>query len=184
MLFVCTVLAFTLQGAFWGMSKVLTFMPTSFPKLAKLLCLCKCLPLLCYTLILSLLLIGVQFGLNLVSFWGCLKLVLCAFICFIKSLKPSKTRSSRFFAYPLTNAWDLMDESTRFLFLLLSHWCLHYTQRNRSSQWEVFAHLKRFMASNWSSLQKKVLSYLMCSLFPQLSGRFFNHSSSLMYNIG
>ncbi len=33
---------------------------------------------------------------------GCLKLVSRAFICFIGSLKPSKTRLGKFFAYPLT----------------------------------------------------------------------------------
>jgi len=88
---------FTLQATFWGMYKVLTFMPTSSPRLTMLLWLCRCPPLLCYTLVLSLLLLGVSFEFN--SFWGCLKLVLCALVCFIGSFKPFKPRSNMHFTY-------------------------------------------------------------------------------------
>lgn len=76
-------------------------MSVSFPRLPKLLYICKCLPLMCYTLVLSLLLIGVGFGFNLTSFWGCLKLVSHAFICFIRTLEPSRTRLNKLFFYPL-----------------------------------------------------------------------------------
>ncbi len=47
---------------------------------------------LVFSLLLFLLLLGVSFKLNLVPFWGCLSLGLCALICFIKILKLSKTR--------------------------------------------------------------------------------------------
>lgn len=96
------ILVFTLSMAFQGMLSVFTFMPTSFPRLAKLLYFCRCPILLCCTLVLSLLLLEVSFRLRLVSFWGCLKLISRAFICFIGSFKPSKMKSNKFFVYPLT----------------------------------------------------------------------------------
>jgi len=43
---------------------------------------------------------------------------------------------------------DSMDELTLFIFLLLSRWCLHYTQEGRLGQQEVFACLKRFMVGD------------------------------------
>jgi hypothetical protein len=49
----------------------------------------------------------VRFGLSLISFWGCLKFVSCAFICFIRSLEPFKTKLGRFFAYPLTKLLEI-----------------------------------------------------------------------------
>ncbi len=75
-------LAFTLQVASRGMSIVLTFMLALSPRLAKLLCLYKSLPFLCYTLVLSPLLLGVSFRLILVSFSGCLKFISHALNCF------------------------------------------------------------------------------------------------------
>jgi len=47
------------------------------------------------------------------------------------------------------------DELTWFFFLLLPHWCLHYTQKGRSDQQEVFVGFKRFMANDWSSLREE-----------------------------
>ncbi len=81
---------------------MLTLLLTSFPKLTMLFFLCKRLSLLCFSLVLFLLLLGVGFGLSLIPFWGCLNLVLHAFVCFIKTLEPSKTRLGGLFAYPLT----------------------------------------------------------------------------------
>jgi hypothetical protein len=102
------------------MSKVLTLMSTSSPKLANLLCLCMCLPLLCYTLVLSFLFLGVSFGFSLTSFWGCLKLVSHALVCFIGSLKPFKMKSCKAFRLPLNQiAQNSMDKSTLFLLLIL-----------------------------------------------------------------
>jgi hypothetical protein len=90
-----------------GMSRVLTLMPTSSPKLVGLLCFCMCILLMCYTLVLSPLIFGVGFRLSLASFWGCLMLVLCAFVCFIGSLEPSRTRSNKLFAYPLIKLFEI-----------------------------------------------------------------------------
>ncbi len=45
--------------------------------------LCKCLILLCFSLVLFFLLFVVGFELSLAPFWGCLSLVLCALVCFI-----------------------------------------------------------------------------------------------------
>jgi hypothetical protein len=82
------------------MSRVLTLMQALPPKLAKLPYLCRCLPQQCYILVLSLLLFGVGFGLNLASFWGCLKLISCVLVCFIRSFEPFRMKSSMFFIYP------------------------------------------------------------------------------------
>ncbi len=99
--FTPNVLTFTFHATSQGMSRVFTLITASSLRLTKLFCLCKCLLLLCYNLVLSPLLLGVGFGLNLTSFWGCLKHVLCVFICFIRSFEPSRMRSSKLFAYPL-----------------------------------------------------------------------------------
>jgi hypothetical protein len=125
--------AFTLQAIFRSMSKVLTFMLTSCPRLANLLCICMCLPFLCYTLVMSLLLLEVDFGFNLISFWGCLKLVSCAFICFIGSFEPFKTKLGKAFRLPLDQiVQDSMDKSTRFFLLILPRWCLHNIRKGHS----------------------------------------------------
>jgi hypothetical protein len=76
-------------------------------RLTKLFCLCKCPLLLCYTLVLSSLLLGVGFGLNLTSFWGCLTPISCVFICFIGSLEPSRMRLGKLFAYPLIELLEI-----------------------------------------------------------------------------
>jgi len=67
---------------------MLTLLLTSFPRLIKLFFLYNYPLFLCFSLVLFLLLLGVGFGLSLVPFWGCLSFVFCAFICFIRSLKP------------------------------------------------------------------------------------------------
>jgi hypothetical protein len=107
MRFVQIALAFTFQATSQNMSKVFTFMPASSPKLIMLFCFYKCPLLMCYTLVLSLLLFEIGFGLNFISFWGCLKLVLHAFTCFIRSLEPFKTRSGKFFVYPLIELLEI-----------------------------------------------------------------------------
>jgi hypothetical protein len=94
-------LAFTLHAASQGMSKVFTLVLESSPRLAGLLCFYKCLLILCYTLVLSLLFLGVGFKFNLVSFWGCLRPISHAFVCFIRSFEPSRTRSNMLFIYRL-----------------------------------------------------------------------------------
>jgi len=81
---------------------VLTLLLTSFPKLTMLFFLCKRPSFLCFSLVLFLLFLGVGFGPSLVPFWGYLSLVSHAFVCFIKTLEPSKTRLGGLFAYPLT----------------------------------------------------------------------------------
>jgi hypothetical protein len=48
-----------------------------------------------------LLLLGVSFKLNLASFWGCLRLILHVFICFIGSIKPFRMWLGKLLVYPL-----------------------------------------------------------------------------------
>jgi len=93
------------------MSRVFTLMQASLPMLARLFYLCKCLPHLCYTLVLSLLLFGVGFRLNLTSFWGCLRLVSHALICFIRFFKPFRMMSNMVFIYPFTKLLKIQSMS-------------------------------------------------------------------------
>jgi len=88
------------------MLRVFTFLLVSFPKLTKLFYLCKCPPLLCFSLVLFLMLLGVGFMLSLVPFWGCLSLILRAFVCFIRSFEPSRVRSDKLFTYPLIELFN------------------------------------------------------------------------------
>jgi hypothetical protein len=83
-----------------------TLLLTLSLKLIRLFYLSRC-PLLCFSLILFFLLLGVVFKLSLTPFWGCLSFVLRALVCFIGSLKPSKTRLTRFFTYPLTELLEI-----------------------------------------------------------------------------
>jgi hypothetical protein len=76
---------------------MLTLLLASFPKLTRLFYLCRCLFVLCFSLVFLFLLFGVGFGLSLTPFWG----------CFIGFLEPSKKRSSKFFTYPLTNFFKI-----------------------------------------------------------------------------
>jgi len=84
---------------------VFTFLFASFPRLARLFYLCMCLPLPCFSLVLFLLLFVVGFELSLTSFWGCLSLVLCALVCFIRSFKPYWL--GRLFTYPLAELLEI-----------------------------------------------------------------------------
>jgi hypothetical protein len=83
------------------MSRVFTFLLASFSRLARLFYFWKNLPLLCFSLVLFLVLFGLGFNFNLATFWGYLSLILRAFVCFIGSLQPSKTKSNMLFIYPL-----------------------------------------------------------------------------------
>ncbi len=125
---VAIVLAFTFYVAFQGMLSVFTLVPTSFPRLAKLLCFCRCLILLCHTLVLSFLLLGVGFGLSLASFWGCLKLISRAHYLFHRIFRAIQDEIKQVFCLLFDQiAQDPMDDLAWFLFLLLLHWCLCYT---------------------------------------------------------
>jgi hypothetical protein len=86
---------------------MLTLLLTLFPKLVRLLFLYKHLPFLCFSMVLFLLLLGVNFEPNLAPFWGCLNFVSHALVCFIRSLKPSKTRLGKLFTYPLTKLSEI-----------------------------------------------------------------------------
>jgi len=144
------------------MSKVLTLMSASSPKLANMLCLCMCLPLLCYTLVLSPFFLGVGFGLSLTSFWGCLKLVSCALICFIGSLKPFKMKSRKAFHLPLDQiVQNLMDKSTWFIFLILQ--CCVYVIFE-----EVVQVSKRFLLALKSLWRVISVLFKRNSLMPQV----------------
>jgi hypothetical protein len=105
--FVHIDLAFIFQVAFRGISRVFTLMLALSPRLARLFYLCKCPPFLCYTLVLSLLLLKVSFGPNLVSFWGYLKFIWHALNCFIRSLKPSKMKSRKVSTYPFIELFKI-----------------------------------------------------------------------------
>jgi hypothetical protein len=122
-----------------------TLLLTSFPKLARLFYLCKHSPLLCFSLVLFFLFLGVIFEFSLIPFWGCLNLSWCAFICFIGSLEPSQTVKQAFHLPFDQIAQDPTNKLAWCFFLLLPHCCLHFIQRGRSSHREVFACLKRFM---------------------------------------
>lgn len=101
------VLAFTFQATSRNMWRVSTFMPTLSSKLVRLLCLCTCVPFLCYTLVLCPLFLKVGFRLSLISFWGYLRFVSCAFDCFIGTFEPFKTRLGRLFPYPLIELLEI-----------------------------------------------------------------------------
>ncbi len=98
-----------------------TFMQALPPRLTRLPYLCKCFPHLCYTLILSLLFFGVGFGLNLISFWGCLRFVLRAFICFIRSFKPFKMKLGMLFIYPFTKLFKIQSMNQHGFFSSYCH---------------------------------------------------------------
>jgi len=90
-----------------GLSKHVTLMPTSSPKLTKLLCLCKCPSLpLCYTLVISPLLLGVGYGFNLISFWGLFE---ARFMCphLFHNYEPSNTKSNKLFTYLLIKLLEI-----------------------------------------------------------------------------
>jgi hypothetical protein len=85
----------------------------SSPKLVNLFCIFRCFPLLCYTLVLSLLLLGVGFKLSLISFWGCLRLILHASVCFMGSIKPFRMWLGKLFAYPFVELFKIWWTSQR-----------------------------------------------------------------------
>jgi hypothetical protein len=82
---------------------MLTLLLASFPRLISLFFLFRRPPLLCLSLVLFLLFLRVGFKFNLVLFWGYLNIVSHAFICFIRTLEPFRTRLNKLFSYPLTN---------------------------------------------------------------------------------
>lgn len=166
------------------MSRMLTLMPDSSPKLTKLICFCRCLPLLCYTLVLSPLLLGVGHKLNLVLFWGCSKLISRALICFIGPYKPSKMKSNRLFAYLLTKLleiqWtnqhgsfssychigvciifkEVVQISERFLPTLGSFWRAFNLLFKRSPpifHWTIIRPLVFIDVSHWAKLDNRIL---------------------------
>ncbi len=99
---VLIVMAFPFYVTSWSMLRVLIFLLASFPRLVRLFYLCSCLPFVCFSLVLFLLLIKVGFGFSLAPIWGHLNFDLRALICFIGTFKPSRMRLGRLFAYPLT----------------------------------------------------------------------------------
>ncbi len=68
---------------------------------------CKCPLLWCYTLVLYPLFLGVGFGPSLASFWGCLRPVSCALVCFRGSLKPSIMKLGKIFTNPLIKLLEI-----------------------------------------------------------------------------
>ncbi len=175
---------FTLQVAFWSMSRVFTLILASSPRLTRLLCLCRCLPLLCYTLVLSFLPFGVGFKLSLASFWVCLRLVSHAPNCFIGTLEPSKMRSNMLFIYPLTKLLEIWWMSKHGSFSSCCHIgvCAIFE--------EIVQVNERFLPTLeglwWTIglLLRRVLLCLTCSLFPFFFGQLFNHSSLWMSDFG
>jgi hypothetical protein len=84
------------------MLRVFTLLLALFPRLARLFYLCRCPLFLCFSLVVFLWLLRVGFEFNLMPFWGYLSLVSHAFVCFIGSFEPSRTKLGRFFVYPMT----------------------------------------------------------------------------------
>jgi len=80
---------------------VFTLLLASFPRLIRLFFRFRHPPLLCLSLVLFLLFLRVGFKFNLVLFWGYLNIVSHAFICFIRTFEPSRTRLNKLFSYPL-----------------------------------------------------------------------------------
>jgi hypothetical protein len=150
------VLAFTFQATFWDMSKVPTFMLALSPRLAILLCLYRCPPLLCSTLVLSPLLFGVNFRFNLASYWDCLRLVSRAFDFFIDPLShPAQSQTSFSFT-----PWPNCSRSNGRISVIPSPFVatlLVFTLylRRSSNQWEVYVRLKKFMVGDWSFFQEE-----------------------------
>jgi hypothetical protein len=172
---------FTLQAIFWGMSRVFTFMLTSCLKLANLLCLCMCFSFICYTFVLSFLLLKVHFGLSLVSFWGCLKLISWALICFIKSFEPFRTRLGKAFRLPLTKLFEIqwIDQHGSFSSYCHVGVCTIFEEVIQVSKRFLFA-----LRSLWwmiGLILGGILLCLKCSSFPLFFGQIFNHPSLLMY---
>jgi hypothetical protein len=75
------------------MSRMFAFLLTLFPRLTMLFYLYWCPPLLCFSLVPFFLFFEVGFEFRLTPFRGCLNLILCSFICYIRFLKPSRMRS-------------------------------------------------------------------------------------------
>jgi len=180
--FILIVLAFTFQGALRAMLKVFTLMLTLSPRLTRLLCFCRCLPLLWYTLVLSLLFLEVDFGLSLTSFWVCLKFILHAFICFIRSFEPFRMKSRRFFAYfllncPISNGRINMVPSLPLAMLLFTL----YLKRSLRSKRGLFSSLEVYGGRLVFSLGE-VLSCFTCSPFPLLFGQLFDRLSLPMFD--
>ncbi len=177
-------LTFTLYVVFWGMLRVFTLMPASFPKLAKLLCLYRCPLFLCYTLVLSLLLLGVGFRFSLTSFWGCLKPVSHAFICFIGSFKPSMMRSNRLLIYPLTELFKIwwMNHYGSFFSCCFVGVCVIPKEVIQISE-RFLPTLRGLWWATGFFFRKSSLCF-SCSLFPSFIGWLFNYLSSSMSYFG
>ncbi len=79
------------------------------------------------------------------AFWGCFqmqssfilglfKVHFACFRLFHRILQTIQNKVRQGFYLPFDQiAWDLMDELAWFIFLLLSHWCLHYNRGGCSS---------------------------------------------------
>jgi len=66
-------------------------------QVVKLFYFCRCLLFLCFPLVLLFLFFKVAFRLNLAPFLGCLSFILHAFVYFIRTFEPSKTRLDKLF---------------------------------------------------------------------------------------
>ncbi len=82
-------------------------MSVSLPKLVRLFLYLQVLILLVLHLGSIPLVFWVGFKFNLVSFWGCLKFVSHAFVCFIGSFESFKTRLGKLFVYPLIELFEI-----------------------------------------------------------------------------
>jgi hypothetical protein len=105
-----------------------------------------------------------------------LNLVSHAFVCFIRSLKPSRMRLGRFFIYPLTELLEIQQTNEHGSF----SFCCHVGVCNILE--EVVQVNERFLLVSrgfwwWLILFSiGVFTCLMCILFSPLMGRFFGHS--------
>jgi hypothetical protein len=157
------------------MSRMVTLLLALFPRLAMLFFLCRRPPLMWFSLVLFLLLLGVGFGPNLAPSWGCLNLISHVLICFVRSFKPSRTRLGRLFAYPLielpntqwTNYHGTYFSCCALVFVLYLRWSFKSTRGFCLFQ-EVFGRRLVFPLEG-------VFTCLLCTPFSPLMGRLFDH---------
>jgi hypothetical protein len=155
------------------MSRVLTLLLASFPKLTKLF----------LVLQVSSPPLFLPSSMPLVS-WGWLQAWSSSILGFFKShlfhriLWAIQNEIMQAFHLPFNwIVWNPTNKLTWFLFLLLPCWCLRYIWKGHSVKLKFFVHFKRFMASDSSSLQKS-----SCASYVARSHHWWEDSSTIPFH--
>jgi len=119
---------------------------------------------------------------NLVPFWGCSSLFLCALICFIVSLKPFRTRSSKIFTYFWLNCSRLNKQIHMVPFPVVAMLVFVLYSRRSFKSMKGFYSLHEVYGGQLVFFSKGLSMCFMWTMFPPFMGRFFDHSFSLMFN--